>query len=172
MPKTTKKLAFSSSKRKQPSGHITCDPRPVIRRPSTWLIAALSLAFIITSAIAFCGVRLASYYSDIDRAKLSVFNVLSKDFIKNTDIVEGKDALYDITGYGISDEDGVFYITFNFTPYTVEYDADGTPKVDYEAVRYGIAYLREDKDRGGYSVAFSYPATPDDHPAGKYELAK
>ena len=69
-----------------------------------------------------------------------------------------------MTGYGVSDEDGVFYITFDFTPYTVE----NYNRVPDGETRHAIIYFWKDNERGTYSHAFSYHDDASYHPDGAY----
>ena len=80
---------------------------------------------------------------------LEVFPVLARDFAANQDIVADQDEVVTMTGYGVSDTDGAFYIAFDF--YTR--DENYQPTSD---VRHGKVYFWKDATRGTYSYAYSY----------------
>jgi hypothetical protein len=83
--------------------------------------------------------------------------------LDSTEINSEKPSVKEITGYGISDEDGVFYVTFDYTAYNVE--DPNNPVADEP--KHAIMYFWKDEERGTYSHAFSYH-DDDYHPGGTY----
>ena len=142
--------------------------KPVLCHPSTWLVAVLAIAFIAVVCAGAYVVKSYSPKSQLDSARLAVFNDLASGYIAGQDVTDnGIDEVYQMTGYGISDEDGTFYITFDFVdPADVTISEDGSSAV-VANVRHGIMYFWKDAERGTYSHAYSYH---DDnyHPAGTY----
>lgn len=154
----TKKSTKTKSKAKY------CDPRPVLCRPSTWVIALLMLALLVVYGVAMYGLKHIETKTDLDIAKLAVFDDLAEGYIRNMESpIHDQPTIKQITGYGVSDEDGAFYITFDFVPYTVE-DNNRVPAGE---PRHAIIYFWKDAERGTYSHAFSYH-DDDYHPAGTY----
>lgn len=154
-------------KSKNPQKYNVC--KEAIRHPSTWLIIILSVALL-----AICGISAYGFHrfnisnnTNIETAKLEVFDHIAESYIRDMDFTVnyGQPAIKQITGYGISDEDGVFYITFIFAPQPEE----GTTisSIDDLSFRHGIIYFWEDAERGTYSHAFSYH-DDDYHPGGEY----
>ncbi len=132
-------------------------------QPSTWLIAVLAIAFVIVACIAAFSAR-SSRLSALDSAKLETFDHIAESYIQDMEFT-ANDKLTEnkITGYGVSDEDGVFYITFDFVTYTT----DGYNRTYDSDIRHAIIYFWEDAERGTYGHAFSYH-DDDYHPDGVY----
>jgi len=154
------KKAAKTSKIKKSS---KCDQGSVLCHPSTWLIAILSVALIVVCSISAYGFGKLGANTSLDSSKLAVFDHLLSDYMSNQEVDHEKPSMNEVTGYGISDEDGVFYATFDFVTYTL--DADNMPI--YDDLRHGIIYFWPDEERNTYSHAFSYH---DDyyHPGGIY----
>ena len=103
--------------------------------------------------------------NNLDTAKLTVFDHIAKQYINDMEFtVADQPTIKQATGYGVSDEDGVFYITFDFAPYSVE---DNNRVTDGD-LRHAIIYFWEDAERGTYSHAFSYHDDASYHPDGTY----
>ena len=140
-------------------------------RPSVVIIFTLFIALVITIVFAVVSFeQIKSNDTALVRAKLAVFDDLAREYIRENDVTpdNGVSEFYQMTGYGISDEDGAFYITFDFADpatMTAAYDEAGNLIVDN--AKHGIMYFWEDKDRGTYSHAYSYH-DDDYHPAGTY----
>lgn len=135
-------------------------------RPSIGVILVLIIALIVTITISACTVQNLKYLkSDIASSQLEVFDHLADSYIREMEYTaDDKPTIRTMTGYGVSDEDGVFYITFDFTPYTIENHnivPEGNP-------RHAIMYFWEDAERGTYSHAFSYHDDASYHPEGVY----
>ena len=137
-------------------------------RPSVGVILVLVIALVITIVISVCTIQnLKSTNSTIASSKLEVFDHLADSYIYDMEYTAEEDnrpTIKTMTGYGVSDEDGVFYITFDFTPYTVEDHniiPDGNP-------RHAIVYFRKDAEHGTYSHTYSYHDDASYHPEGAY----
>ena len=93
--------------------------------------------------------------TELEAAKLAVIDDVLQDYIERYEIVDSG-SYRQMTGYGISDEDDIFYVTFDYI------------RLDDEShtVKHGIMYFWPGKD-GDYSRALSYH---DDnyHPGGEY----
>lgn len=155
-----KKATKSKAKSKQKGNQISV---PI------GVIITLSVALIIAIIIAVCAiVHIKSFDNSLSNAKLETFDHVIDEYVGAQEIVSDKSSVNEATGYGVSDEDGVFYVTFDFAPYTL--DENGTPQ--YDGLRHGILYFWKDAKNNTYSHAFSYH---DDyyHPGGVYtEIGK
>ena len=147
----------STNKKTNPkeSRNVPCDHCSAAGRVKNVLLSALLVGLIV-------GVALMAYLSfkkphqtTIEVAKLAVIDDVLRDYIERYEVVDGG-SYQQMTGYGISDEDNVFYVTFDY----IRYDDER------HTVRHGIMYFWPSED-GGYSRAFSYH---DDnyHPGGEY----
>ena len=128
------------------------------------VIITLSVALVVSIAFAVCAIaQLKSPSNDLARAKLEVFDHLISEYMRNVEISSSKKSINEVTGYGVSDEDGVFYTTFDFATY----DLDENNMPVFDDVEHGIIYFWKDAEHGTYSHAFSYH---DDyyHPGGVY----
>jgi len=133
-------------------------------QPSTWLIAILAIAFMVVACIATYAARI-SKPTALDLAKLETFDHISESYIRDMEFTSAdQPTMKSITGYGVSDEDGVFYITFDFVPYSVE----NNNRVPESEPRHAIIYFWKDAERGTYSHAFSYHDDANYHPNGTY----
>ena len=138
------------------SKHVLC-------RPSTWIAAILALALLVIYGVSMYGLKHVDTKSDLDVAKLELFDELIQESLNTVKVNNEKPSVNNVTGYGISDEDGVFYVTFDYTTYNVE--DPNNPVADEP--KHAIMYFWKDEERGTYSHAFSYH---DDnyHPGGTY----
>lgn len=163
MPK--KPIKTSKTKKRQSQKSDAC--KPTLYHPSTWLIAILSIALIAVCCVSAYGFSKFNIKTNIDSAKLAVFDHIAESYIRDMDFTMNYDqsAITQITGYGVSDEDGVFYITFDFAPYPAE-DVVVSSFDDLD-LHHGILYFWQDAERGTYSHAFSYH-DDDYHPGGTY----
>ena len=169
MPKKSKSQITKKSTTPKKKG--TTDRGTSGIKPSFGIIATLLIALFISVTIGVAAVsKLNSATSSLDRAKLAVFDDLAKAYIQDTDVTDNNiSEYYQMTGYGISDEDGVFYFTFNFVdPATEDVTIDENGVITAENLRHGIMYFWEDSKRPGhYSHAYSYH-DDDYHPTGIY----
>lgn len=130
--------------------------------PLVWTIAGLFLALICVSFAACVEVKniKREAVDNLQKEKVEVFDELAQSFINELEFSEHK-TTQQITGYGVSSEDGVFYITFSY------YDLEENPSIEESSQKYGVIYFWKDEEHGGYSHAFSYH-DEDYHPEGRY----
>ncbi|MBR2709424.1 hypothetical protein IKE98_03820 [Candidatus Saccharibacteria bacterium] len=124
------------------------------------LIVAITVSVVTTQTLKSLG-------GIVGVSKIEVFDHIADNYIESMDFTVGEDnqpTTKNMTGYGVSDEDGVFYITFDFTPYTVE----SNNRVPDGETRHAIIYFWKDEERGTYSHAFSYHDDASYHPDGAY----
>ncbi len=140
------------------------DSRSILCRPSTWIAAILALALLVVYGVSMYGFKTLES-NNLNSAKLTVFDHITKQYINDMEFtVADQPTIKQATGYGVSDEDGVFYITFDFAPYSVE-DNNRVTDGDF---RHAIIYFWKDAERGTYSHAFSYHDDASYHPDGTY----
>lgn len=162
MPKKKAK-STKSTKATKPKSTTKYSPKDVLCRPSTWISALLLLALLVIYGVANYGFTHIQPKTNLDIAKLEVFDNLIQEKIRSSTITNDAPSVKEATGYGISDEDGVFYVTFDY----VTYDMDANQTPSYGDLKHGIMYFWKDAERGTYSNAYSYH---DDyyHPGGVY----
>lgn len=162
MPKKTSKTSTKKTSTKKTSAQLVSHGV----RPSVGIIFTLVIALIVTITISVVSInQLKAANSALSAEKLAIFEHLAEGYVNDMDFVaDNKPTMKQLTGYGVSDEDGVFYMTFDFVPYDVV-DNNYVPDGD---TRHGIMYFWEDKERGTYSHAFSYHDDASYHPAGVY----
>ena len=126
-------------------------------RPSVGIIMTLAVALIISIVINGVFIaQLKTNESNLTSEKVAIFDHLAESYIRDMDFTVNEQPTYTkITGYGVSDENGVFYITFDFAT-----EPTGTP-------RHGIIYFEWDAEHGSYGHAFSYHDNAY-HPGGIY----
>lgn len=154
MPK--KKPIKSKKTTKYDSRHVLC-------HPSTWIAAVFALALLVIYGVSMYGFNNIEPKTKLDVARLEVFDHVIKENLSNKQITDAKPSVKEVTGYGISDEDGVFYVTFDYATYDI--GEDQMPVFD--DLKHGIMYFWEDAEHNTFSNAFSYH---DDyyHPDGTY----
>lgn len=155
-------MANKHDKIKKPKTKSKTNLPPIFGSHAAWIIGLLFIALVTVTTLGVIGINnlQSEVRTDFDNARLEVFDDIAKEFIRNTYVRQDK-TVQEMTGYGVSDEDGVFYITFNY--YT--YNDDGTVS---HTVHPAIIYFWEDAERGTFSHAFSYPDDPSYHPEGVY----
>ena len=160
MPKKSTKTTKKSRTTKAPKR--PAEPS-VLRRPTTWVMATLLLIVFVVCGLSIYALKNVEPKTALNAAKLAVFDDLTSEYIRNFEVNSEKPSVNEVTGYGISDEDGVFYVTFDYAYYDV--GEDQMPK--YDDLHHAILYFWKDKERGTYSHALSYH---DDyyHPGGIY----
>ena len=137
------------------SGSFWCNP-------STWVIGLLALALIAVCGVAAYGFKSVEQGNSIEAKKIAVFDDVMNGYFSEVKLNDNSKAEQKkITGYGISDEDGVFYVTFDMEMYNGESPAKLIGK------QYGVMYFWPDNERGTYSHAFSYHDEAY-HPGGVY----
>ena len=139
-------------------------------RPSFGIIVTLAIALVIAITVSVVSInQLKRFNNELSSEKLELFDHLATSYITDMEYTANeKPTMKQMTGYGVSNEDGVFYITFDFVPYDV---VDNNRVPDGE-VRHGIMYFWEDKDHNTYSHAFSYHDDASYHPDGTYVTMK
>lgn len=144
-----KKVAKSQKNQKNNTKSPLC-------HPSTWLICALTLALLVVCGITAYGFKKLESKTQLESAKLEIFDHLVESYIRDMEFIVDYDqsAITQATGYGVSDEDGVFYITFDFAKYPTE----DTTTSSFEELnpRHGIVYFQWDAEHNAYGHAFSY----------------
>ena len=127
-------------------------------RPSVGIIITLAVALIISITINVVSViQIKNNDANLVSDKIAVFDHLAESYIREMDFTVNDQPVYtQMTGYGVSDEDGVFYITFDFATEPTS-----------ETPSHGIIYFQWDEEHSSYGHAFSYH---DDnyHPGGVY----
>ncbi len=124
--------------------------------PSIGIIITLTIALVVSIVINVISVtQLKANESNLSSDKIAIFDHLAESYIREMEFTTEKPAYAQITGYGVSDENGVFYITFDFA------------LPSSEAPRHGIIYFEWDDEHGSYGHAFSYH-DDDYHPGGIY----
>ena len=141
------------------------DPRYVLCHPSTWIAAVLLLALLIIYGVSMYGFKTLGQQTKLESAELATFSHLAKMYIKDMEFdIDSQPTIRQATGYGVSDEDGVLYITFDFAPYIVE-DNNIIPQGE---MRHAIIYFQWDAERNTYGHAFGYYDDASYHPEGTY----
>lgn len=155
MKKQTKRPAKKAAKK--------AEYKNVLCHPATWIVSACVLAFMIIVATLLYGVvRSDSSYTVIDNGKLAVFDGIATEFLEDYEINSERPTNKVITGYGISDENDTFYITFNFSY------ADDETNTPHAAIMY--IYSPEQTKNSGNGYAFGYyDDNPTYRPSGAYE---
>lgn len=164
MSKKTTKVTKTTKRKKMPKEkNCQYSVKSALCHPSIWLIAVLGVALIVICGISAYGIARLTPQGQLNTAKLAIFDNLIEEHVKNQEISSDKSTVSEATGYGISDEDGVFYVTFDYA----NYDTGEDQMPQFGELKHGIMYFWEDKERGTYSNAFSYH---DDyyHPGGVY----
>lgn len=129
-----------------------------------FFITTIILSVFLVFSLALNGLMLWRDSAGIEARKADVFDNLAFNYVANLDLTDNsiKEA-YTMTGYGISDEDNVFYITFKYADYSKCVDVD----CDID-VKYGVIYYwPSEHGPTGYSNAYSYHTEPY-HPGGEY----
>ena len=165
MPTKNNKTPTKKTKRKTTKKASTTSNNDGIR-PSVGIIFALAIALVVSivfSVVSFN--QLKSHNVDLANEKLALFDHLASRYVDEMEFTSNdKPTVKQMTGYGVSSEDGVFYITFDFFPYDVV-DHNFVPNDD---IRHGIMYFWEDKENNTYSHAYSYSDDASYHPDGVY----
>ena len=130
---------------------------------SPWIIGLLLITLIIVTILGTIGINNleANTRTKLDIARLEVFDDIARSYISEYGIREPEQTHQEMTGYGISNEDGVFYITFNYYLIKDDHTVDTTAHP-------AILYFWKDEERNTFSHAFSYPDDPAYHPDGIY----
>lgn len=142
--------------------------RSVFCRPTTWIIALLALVLLVISGLSLYGFESIDRKNSLQHAELATFPHLAKQYIREMDdfTVWDQQTIRQATGYGVSDEDGVLYITFDYALYPEE----GTTNWSYDDLdfRHAILYFQYDAERNTFGHAFGYYDDASYHPDGTY----
>ena len=144
------------------------NPRYILCHPSTWIAAALLLALLVIYGVSIYGFKTIGKKTELESAELATFGHIAKMYIKDMDFTVGdnQEVIKKATGYGVSNEDDVLYITFDFAPYPA-HDESISSSDDLE-LRHGIIYFQWDSERNTYGHAFGYYDDASYHPDGTY----
>lgn len=142
------------------------DPGYILRHPSTWIAAILALALLVVYGLSMYALQNVKPMTKLESSEVAVFDHLAKSYIREMEFTTDfdKPTIKHATGYGVSDEDNVLYITFDFAavPENTHYSFDELE------VRHGIIYFKWDAERKTYGHAYSYHDDADYHPDGTY----
>lgn len=157
--KTTKTTSRATGIRKAAAKISThCSELPV------WILVALTFVLLIMSlAMTIKLGKVCDVDNNLARHKVDVFEDVASELIAELDAGDNN-TQRTMTGYGISDEDDVLYVTFSYREYG---DATMVEDVDLYPEKYGVLYFWKDKETGNYSHAYSYHNEPY-HPGGEY----
>ena len=107
-------------------------------------VVCVTMAFAVT--VYFMKERAIT---DEQATYLEVFPELARNVTENLDILSEKDEIVRMVGYGTSEEDGHFYIEFEYAEVQ-----DGVPVGE---VKKGRVYIVEDAERpGSWGYAYAY----------------
>ena len=165
MSTKAKKSTKAKQSTKTKKAKTIAEEKSVLKRPTTWIMAALLFALLFIYGLSMYGFKVLEQKTKLESAELATFGHLAKMYIKDMEFdVNDQPTIKQATGYGISDEDGVLYVTFDFAPYTVE-DNNIIPQGE---MRHAIIYFQKDTERGTYGHAFGYYDDASYHPEGTY----
>ena len=120
-----------------------------------FLLVGLTMVFGVMVSIGLFHLISTGQTTNIDNAKLAAFDTLTANFLANSDLLPTENTTTKIVGYGITDEDGTFYVKcdvyYNFLP-------------DEHCST--IIYFCE--ENGNYSYKCQILDDPDYHPSGEY----
>ena len=158
--KAKSKKSIKTRKSKTPQ-----EEKSILRRPTTWVMATLLFLLLFVSGISLYGFKALGPSNKLEKAELAVFPHIAKMYIKDMEFTIGEqETIKQATGYGISDEDNVLYITFDFAPYPTERNY----QMSELNMRHAIVYFQWDAERNTYGHAFSYHDDASYHPDGLY----
>ena len=132
---------------------INTTPKPFISK--RFLLAGLTITLSLVFGIGLFHLVSARQTTNIDNAKLAAFDTLTENFLVNSDLLPAKNTTTRIVGYGITDEDGTFYVKCDVYSDTLPGNHCST-----------IIYFCE--ENGNYSYKCQILDDPDYHPSGEY----
>ena len=136
----------------------------IFKRPTTGVIAVLIFTLVFVSGLSVYALKSKVASDRLEAAELEVFSHLAESYVREMEYeYQDQPTTQQITGYGVSDEDGVLYVTFDYAPYTVE-DNNRIPG----EIQHGIMYFWKDAEHNTYGHAFSHHDDASYHPAGTY----
>ncbi len=123
--------------------------------PKRFLLAGLIIIFGALFGVGLFNITSTRQTTNIDNVKLAAFDTLTETFLANTDFLPNEDATAKVVGYGITDEDGTFYIKCDVYNSTL-------PGNHCAAIIYFC------EDNGNYSYKCQILDDPNYHPSGEY----
>ena len=132
---------------------IDATPKPFM--PRRFLLAGLTMILGVMFGIGLFHLIPAGQTTNIDSAKLAAFDTLAENFLASSDLLPAGDTIAKITGYGIADEDGTFYVKCDVYSSTL-------PGNHCSAIIYFC------EENGHYSYKCQILDDPSYHPSGEY----
>ena len=86
----------------------TTTPKPFI--PKKILLAGLTMILCVMSGVGLFHLVSTRQTTNIDNAKLAALDALTENFLAHSDLLPTENTTTKIVGYGVSDEDGTFYV--------------------------------------------------------------
>lgn len=86
----------------------TTTPKPFT--PKRFLLAGLTIVLSVVFSIGLFHLVSTEQTNKIDNAKLAAFDTITENFLASSELLPTKNTTTKIVGYGISDEDGTFYV--------------------------------------------------------------
>ena len=83
---------------------------PKIFMPKRFLLAGLTIILGVVFSIGLFHLISMEQTTNINNAKLAAFDTLTESFLASSDLLPTENTTTKIVGYGISDEDGTFYV--------------------------------------------------------------
>ena len=123
--------------------------------PKRFLLAGLIMIFGIVFGVGLSHLIYTSQTTTIENAKLATFDTLAESFLANTNLLPNEDTATEIVGYGITDEDGTFYVKCDVYSSTL-------PGNHCSAIIYFC------EDNGNYSYKCQILDDSNYHPSGEY----
>lgn len=161
MPKKSTKTKAKTNKKL-----VKNEAKSILHHPSTWIAAVLLLALLVIYGLSMFGLNVAEKKTKLESAELATFGHIAEMYIKDMEFYTNYDqpTIKKATGYGVSDEDGALYITFDYATYPEEHN------YSYEDLdmRHAIIYFQRDDERNTYGHAFGYYDDASYHPDGTY----
>ena len=120
-----------------------------------FLLAGLTIILGVIFSIGLFHLVSMRQTTNIDNAKLAVFDTLTENFLASSDLLPTKNTTTKIVGYGITDEDGTFYVKCDVYSSTL-------PGNHCSAIIYFC------ENNGDYSYKCQILDDPNYHPSGEY----
>ena len=120
-----------------------------------FLLAGLAMLLGIVFGIGLFHLTSMKQTTDIDNAKLAAFDTLTENFLASSDLLPAKNTNAKIVGYGITEEDGTFYVKCDIYSNSL-------------SGKHCSAIIYFCEDNGNYSYKCQILDDPDYHPNGEY----
>ena len=131
----------------------TATARPFL--PKRFLLAGLTIILSIVFGVGLFHLLSTRQTTNIDNAKIAIFDALTESFLASSDILPTENTTTKIVGYGITDEDGTFYVKCDVYSNTL-------PGNHCSAIIYFC------ENNGDYSYKCQILDDPNYHPSGEY----